>query len=55
MGSGVERTVLALLVASLWSCDGSTYANIEDGRNGLAFIDACIKSNEADGAWAKLA
>ena len=34
-----------------WECDGSKYANIDDGRMGLAFIDACLKSDEADGAW----
>lgn len=50
-----EKDVRKFKAGELWSCDGSTYANIEDGRNGLAFIDACIKSNEADGAWTKLA
>jgi predicted dehydrogenase len=50
-----EKDVRKFKAGELWSCDGSTYANIEDGRNGLAFIDASIKSNEADGAWAKLA
>jgi predicted dehydrogenase len=49
-----EKDVRKFKAGELWSCDGSTYANIEDGRNGLAFIDACIKSNEADGAWKKL-
>jgi len=36
---------------SNWACDGSKYANIDDGRMGIAFIDACLKSDEADGAW----
>lgn len=50
-----EKDVRKFKAGELWSCDGSTYANIEDGRNGLAFIDACIKSSEANGGWTKLA
>ncbi len=34
-----------------FSCDGSEYANVEDGRTGIAFIDACLRSNNGDGAW----
>jgi predicted dehydrogenase len=31
--------------------DGSEYANIEDGRTGIAFLDACVRSGAQDGAW----
>ena len=34
-----------------FSCDGSEYANVEDGRTGIAFIDACVRSSGHDGAW----
>ncbi len=46
-----EKTVRAYKAGEEWACDGSKYANIDDGRLGLAFIDACLKSSEADGAW----
>jgi predicted dehydrogenase len=34
-----------------FSCDGSKYANVEDGWTGMAFINACLESNEKRGAW----
>jgi len=34
-----------------FSCDGSLYANVEDGREGIALIDSCVKSNAKNGAW----
>jgi predicted dehydrogenase len=34
-----------------FSCDGSRYANVEDGRTGIAFLDACLRSNSNNGAW----
>ena len=34
-----------------FACDGSKYANVEDGWTGLAFIETCIKSNAKKGAW----
>ncbi len=34
-----------------FSCDGSKYANVEDGQMGIAFIETCLKSNQGDGAW----
>ncbi len=34
-----------------FACDGSKYANVEDGWTGIAFIDTCIKSNSKKGAW----
>jgi predicted dehydrogenase len=32
-------------------CDGSKYANVEDGQMGIAFIETCLKSSEKKGAW----
>ena len=37
-----------------FACDGTKYANVYDGRTGIAFIQACIKSNEQDSAWVDL-
>lgn len=34
--------------------DGSSYANVNDGRMGMAFIDASVSSSEKDGAWVDL-
>ena len=46
-----EKDIRAYKSGDAWACDGSKYANIDDGRMGIAFIDACLKSDEADGAW----
>ena len=37
-----------------FNCDGSKYANIEDGWKGLAFIETAVKSSEKKGAWTKM-
>jgi predicted dehydrogenase len=37
-----------------FSCDGSKYANIEDGWMGIAFIESCVKSSAKKGAWQAL-
>ena len=37
-----------------FACDGSKYANIEDGWMGIAFIETCIKSSAKKGAWATM-
>ena len=34
-----------------FACDGSKYANVEDGWTGMAFIDTCVKSSKKKGAW----
>ena len=34
-----------------FNCDGSKYANVEDGWMGIAFIETCVKSSEKKGAW----
>ncbi|MCD6338597.1 MAG: Gfo/Idh/MocA family oxidoreductase [Verrucomicrobia bacterium] len=35
-------------------CDGSKYANVEDGWMGIAFIESCVKSSKSDGAWTEV-
>jgi len=34
-----------------FACDGSKYANVEDGWIGMAFLDTAIKSGNEKGAW----
>ena len=34
-----------------FKCDGSKYANVEDGWIGIAFIETCVKSSKKKGAW----
>lgn len=46
-----EKDVRAYQAGQPWSGDGSKYANIHDGRMGLAFIDAAVASHKADNAW----
>lgn len=48
-----EADVRAYKAGQPFSCDGSRYANVEDGRIGLAFIEAAVASSAADGAWTK--
>ncbi|MEI6786602.1 MAG: Gfo/Idh/MocA family oxidoreductase, partial [Verrucomicrobiota bacterium] len=37
-----------------FQCDGSKYANVEDGWTGIAFIEACVKSSKKNGAWTSM-
>jgi predicted dehydrogenase len=37
-----------------WSADGSKYANVEDGRIGIAFVTAAVESSQNDGMWVKM-
>ena len=46
-----EADVRAWKAGKPFKCDGAKYANVEDGWMGLAFIEACIKSNAAQSAW----
>jgi len=34
-----------------FACDGSKYANVEDGWMGIAFIETCVRSSSNKGAW----
>jgi predicted dehydrogenase len=49
-----EQDVRAYLDKRAFSCDGSKYANVEDGRIGIAFIAAAVRSHEQGGAWVDL-
>lgn len=46
-----EQDVRAYLDKRPFHCDGSKYANVQDGRVGIAFIAAAVKSHERGGAW----
>jgi predicted dehydrogenase len=37
-----------------FACDGSKYANVEDGWMGIAFVEACVKSSSKKGAWVSM-
>jgi predicted dehydrogenase len=37
-----------------FACDGSKYANVEDGWMGIAFIETCLQSSAKQGAWTAL-
>ncbi|MCX8036335.1 MAG: Gfo/Idh/MocA family oxidoreductase [Candidatus Sumerlaeia bacterium] len=37
-----------------FSCDGSKYANVEDGRMGIYFITKAVKSSAAGGKWVNM-
>lgn len=49
-----EEDVRKYQAGQPFDCDGSKYANIEDGQMGIAFIETCLRSNLADGAWTSL-
>ena len=46
-----EADVRKWKAGELFKCDGSKYANIEDGWTGIAFIETCLKSSEKKGGW----
>ena len=52
--SDFESDVRAYNTGAAFDCDGSKYANVEDGRIGLAFIEAAVASSAKDGAWITL-
>ncbi len=37
-----------------FACDGSKYANVEDGWMGIAFIETCLNSSARKGAWVRM-
>jgi predicted dehydrogenase len=49
-----EQDVRAYLDHQPFHCDGSQYANVEDGRMGIAFIAAAVRSHEQGGAWVEM-
>lgn len=46
-----EKDVRRFKAGEKWACDGSKYANVNDGRMGLAFIDATVASSKNNNAW----
>jgi predicted dehydrogenase len=49
-----EVDVRAYNAGNAFACDGSKYASVADGRNGMAFLQAAVASSEKDGAWTQL-
>ncbi len=49
-----EADVRGFYAGELVNCDGSQYANVQDGRTGLAFIEAAVASSANDGVWTEL-
>jgi predicted dehydrogenase len=48
-----EKDVRAYEAGTYKPADGSEYATVDDGWAGMAFIDAAIKSSQANAAWVK--
>jgi predicted dehydrogenase len=46
-----EADVRKWKAGEAFHCDGSKYANVEDGWTGIAFIEASVKSSSDKGAW----
>ena len=46
-----EADVRKWKAGEAFDCDGSKYANVEDGWMGIAFIETCVKSSAKKGAW----
>jgi predicted dehydrogenase len=46
-----EKDIRRYKSNEFWESDGSKYANVMDGRMGLAFIDATVASSQNSGAW----
>lgn len=49
-----EVVVRAYHSGEAFACDGSRYATVEDGRIGMAFLQAAVASSAKDGAWTQL-
>jgi predicted dehydrogenase len=50
-----EHEVRAWKAGKTKAADGSRYATVHDGRNGIAFIEAAVASSKAGGAWTEMA
>jgi len=46
-----EKDVRKYQAGEAFDCDGSRYANVEDGRMGMAFIEAAVASHKNNNAW----
>ena len=49
-----EEDVRAYNDGKSFSCNGVKYANVEDGRIGIAFVTAAVESSNHGGAWVKM-
>jgi predicted dehydrogenase len=49
-----EADVRKWKAGEAFTCDGSKYANVEDGWTGIAFIEAAVASSDKRGAWTKM-
>jgi len=49
-----EVDVRAYLAGRRFACDGSKYANVEDGWMGIAFIQTAAQSSAQKGAWTQM-
>ncbi len=49
-----EKDIRAWKAGEPWKADGSRYANVEDGRMGLAFIEAALASQKDNNSWTKV-
>ena len=50
-----EQDVRTYLAGKPLESDGTKYANVLDGRTGIAFIDAAVASSQKGGAWVDVA
>jgi len=48
-----EADVRRWKAGEAFACDGTKYANVEDGWTGLAFIETAVKSSASKGKWVK--
>ncbi|MEM9400648.1 MAG: Gfo/Idh/MocA family oxidoreductase [Verrucomicrobiota bacterium] len=46
-----EEDVRKYKAGQEFNCDGSKYANIHDGQKGMAFINACLRSQSENNSW----
>ncbi len=49
-----EADVRAYEAGKPWQSDGSKYANVEDGRVGIAFVAAAVESSQKGGEWVQM-
>ncbi len=49
-----EADVRAYEEGKPWEADGAKYANVEDGRVGIAFVTAAVESSQKGGAWVEM-
>ncbi len=49
-----EADVRAYEEGKPWQADGSKYANVEDGRIGIAFCGAAVESSQKGGVWVEM-